>query len=93
MGSIGRVKISYTDILNWVKSQQAVQVYVTALDGLPFGKINKIAEGIIIIGNESKGVSDALMQSANYRITIPQKGKAESLNAAVAAGIILSQLT
>ena len=49
-------------------------------------------EGIILIGNESKGISEELMKMANELITIPKIGFAESLNAAVATGIILSHL-
>jgi TrmH family RNA methyltransferase len=55
--------------------------------------MEKISEGIIVVGNESKGVSTELVKLANEQITIPGKGKAESLNAAVATGIILSHLT
>ena len=52
----------------------------------------KVYNGILIIGNESRGVSDKVLQFATNRITIPRVGKAESLNAAVATGIILAQL-
>ena len=49
-------------------------------------------EAIIIIGNESKGISDELLQIADKKITIPKIGEAESLNAAIATGIILSHI-
>ena len=62
------------------------------LEGKDVTKMNPLTEGLIIIGNESKGISDELLPYANERITIPKKGKAESLNAAVATGIILSNL-
>ena len=52
----------------------------------------KITGGIIIIGNESKGVQPAIMEMADRKITIPKIGHAESLNAAVATGIVLSHL-
>jgi TrmH family RNA methyltransferase len=52
-----------------------------------------LTEVILIIGNESKGISDEVMQMAGEQITIPRIGFAESLNAAVATGIILSHLT
>ena len=44
----------------------------------------------MIIGNEANGVSDEVMELVNEKITIPRIGEAESLNAAVAAGIILA---
>ena len=67
-------------------------MFAATLTGTAIKKIKPIAEGIIIIGNESKGVSDGLIDLADEKITIAKKGKAESLNAAVATGIILSQL-
>ena len=54
--------------------------------------VKKNKEGIIIIGNESKGISEEIMNLSNVKITIPRKGRAESLNAAVATGIILSHI-
>ena len=54
--------------------------------------LNSIKEAVIIIGNESKGISDEILKKANEKITIPKTGEAESLNAAVATGIILSHI-
>ena len=59
------------------------------LEGQDVTTVKKIKEGIIIFGNESKGISHELLKLANVKITIPKKGKAESLNAAVATGIVL----
>ena len=91
MGSIGRVKVFYTDLQKWIKEQD-VKIYAAALEGEDIKKIKTFREGIIIIGNESKGIHPDLLQIANERITIARAGKAESLNAAVATGIILSHL-
>jgi TrmH family RNA methyltransferase len=62
------------------------------MEGKDVTGMSKIKEGLIMIGNESKGIHDELLKYANEKITIPKKGKADSLNAAVAAGIILSYL-
>ena len=43
----------------------------------------------IIIGNEANGVSKEVLETANEKIKIPMLGKTESLNAAVATGVIL----
>jgi len=48
--------------------------------------------GVIVIGNESRGIEPAIIALADEQITIPRTGRAESLNAAVATGIILSHL-
>jgi TrmH family RNA methyltransferase len=47
-------------------------------------------EGILIIGNESKGIRQPILSLITDPITIPKYGAAESLNAAVATGIILA---
>ncbi|HEY5970037.1 MAG TPA: RNA methyltransferase [Chitinophagaceae bacterium] len=92
MGSISRVRVEYTDILSWLKENNDVGIYAAVLDGRDITKMEKISEGIIVIGNESKGINPEMLRLANVQITIPGKGKAESLNAAVATGIILSHL-
>lgn len=92
MGSIARVKVVYRDLQQWLAEQKDVPVYATVLDGQDISAVKKIKEGIIIFGNESKGISPEILQLANIKLSIPKKGKAESLNAAVAAGIILSHI-
>jgi len=47
---------------------------------------------VLVIGNESKGISPAVFEKVTQRITIPRIGQAESLNAAVATGILLSHM-
>ncbi len=92
MGSISRVRVEYTDILSWLIENNDVCIYAAVLDGRDITKMEKINEGIIVIGNESKGINAEILKLANVQITIPGKGEAESLNAAVATGIILSHL-
>ena len=92
MGSIARVKLLYTDLAGWL-AEQKTTIYAAALEGENITTMQKPVEGIIVIGNESKGISPDILQLVTKKITIPQKGKAESLNAAVATGIILSHLT
>ena len=92
MGSISRVRVEYTDILSWLTENNDVHIYAAVLNGRDITKMEKIKEGVIVIGNESKGINEEMLKLANVQITIPGKGKAESLNAAVATGIILSHL-
>lgn len=91
MASIARVNIYYDEADNWLK-QQSVPVFAATLHGKNLSSYSKIEKGILIIGNESKGVRNEVLQYATEQITIPKKGEAESLNAAVATGIILSHL-
>jgi TrmH family RNA methyltransferase len=92
MGSFARVRVDYTDLAGWLKKNKEVPTYAAVLDGKDITRMEKLTEGIIIIGNESKGISEEILNEVNTRITIPGKGSAESLNAAVATGIILSHL-
>lgn len=93
MGSIARVKVVYRDLYSWISQMENPRIYAAVLDGIDITKMNKIHEGILLIGNESKGISHDLLELSNVRVSIPGKGKAESLNAAVATGIILSHLS
>ena len=92
MGSIARVKVFYVDLEEWLSKQSDIEIFATALEGKDISSIEKIKEGIIIFGNESKGISPEIFSCSTVKITIPKKGKAESLNAGVATGIVLSHL-
>ncbi len=92
MGSIARVNVFYTDLPGWLKQRSGVRIYAAMLEGKDVTKMNTIKEGLIIIGNESMGIDKEVLQYSNEKISIPRKGSAESLNAAVATGIILSHL-
>jgi TrmH family RNA methyltransferase len=93
MGSIVRVQLWYTDLMELVNTTKGLQLYAAALKGENVNSMQAVKEGVIVIGNESKGINSALLNSCQHRITIPRIGHAESLNAAVATGIILSRLT
>lgn len=90
MGSITRVNVIYTDLHHFIEEHSNLHYYAAALNGIPLQEITPIQQGVIMIGNESKGLSEELLAKATHKITIPRKGQAESLNAAVATAIILS---
>lgn len=92
MGSLARVNIIYQDLPEFINKNKNIKVYAAALNGKNIFSYEKIKQGIILIGNESKGISEDLIDQATEKITIPKQGRAESLNAAVACGIILSHL-
>jgi TrmH family RNA methyltransferase len=91
MASIARVNVWYDTGESWLATQKAA-VYAATLDGKSIYDHTKTAIGVLIIGNESRGIRSELLRYATEKITIPRKGSAESLNAAVATGIILSHL-
>ena len=91
MASLGNVNVIYTELPLWLVKQKRIKILAAVLNGKPLQECDNVKEGIIIIGNESKGISDEIMQLANEKISIPRIGQAESLNAAVATGIILAK--
>ncbi len=92
MGSLGRVNVIYTNLVDWLAKNKNTPVYAASLEGKNIRTIGKLKEGFIIIGNEANGISNEVMGLVNEKITIPKTGKAESLNASVAAGIIFSHI-
>jgi len=70
--------------------KKGIKIYSTSLDKSISIYDNDFTEGLVlIIGNESKGVSEELFSLSDRLIRIPMPGKAESLNAGVAASIIM----
>jgi TrmH family RNA methyltransferase len=92
MGSLGKVNIIYSDLEKFINENKNIALYAATLTGTSLYTFNKIEEGMILIGNESKGIDNELLKLVREQITIPKFGEAESLNAAVATGIILSHL-
>ena len=95
MGSIARVNIIYTDLLRLFDSlPPSYPVYGTLLDGENIYQQTLSNEGIIVMGNEGNGISEAIRQRVNRRLLIPcfrEGDKAESLNVAIATAITCSE--
>lgn len=91
MGSIIRVRIAEYDIKELLR-QTKLSSYAATLHGKNIADFPSMKEGIILIGNEGRGLTEEVIALATHRITIPRIGGAESLNAAVAAGIICGRL-
>lgn len=92
MGGHIRVGLYTRDLMRLI-NDTALTVYAATLDGDNIYAIQNQESGILLIGNESKGVSPELIKLANKKITIPRKGGAESLNAAISTGILVAMLT
>lgn len=90
MGAFLRVKTVEQSLENLCRLAPGLPVYGAAMDGENIFQARLPAKGIIVIGNEGNGISAAAAGLLNRRISIPAAahGGAESLNAAVATGII-----
>ena len=61
------------------------------MHGKTVRSFNFPGKGFLLMGSESHGISEALQQYLTYKVTIERKGNAESLNVAVATGILVNQ--
>lgn len=91
MGSFIRTQVWYSDLAT-ILSTVPVPIFGALLQGKPVYNVAKPTEGILVIGSEGSGISQAVLPLITNPITIPKIGGAESLNAAVATGIIVSHL-
>ncbi len=91
MGSFLRVNVFYTDIELFLAGN-TLPVYGTFLKGENVHSFPFAGGGLIVVGNESSGISPAVEKSVTHRITIPRFGKAESLNASTATAIVLDNI-
>ena len=91
MGGHLRVSLHTAELAEFLSSI-TIPVFAATLGGEDIYSITKPDAAVIIIGNESKGIDPALIQLATRSVTIPRRGGAESLNAAVSAGILCALL-
>jgi RNA methyltransferase, TrmH family len=91
MGSIIRVEAVYTDLTEYILANPGIPVYASSLDGEDLSENIRISDALLLLGNESKGIRPELESLASRKIRIPRRGGAESLNVAIAAGILLSR--
>ena len=69
--------------------QRGVWVYGADMDGEDYTKTDLSGACAIVIGNEGKGMSRLVRQKCDVIVSLPMKGKINSLNASVAAGILM----
>lgn len=96
MGSIARVKLHYGDLKAVLDAlPDDYPVYGTLLDGDDIYKQSLTAHGMIIMGNEGKGMTEEIRKCVNRKLFIPHfasgESHAESLNVAIATAIVCSE--
>ena len=96
MGSVFRMGIRVTEDLPGELTrltQEGFSVLSSQLAGTPFYEREPVGERFcLVIGSEGNGVTPEVQQVATHRVKLPMRGGAESLNAAVAAGIMMYEL-
>ena len=95
MGALARVKLHYCNLPSLIASLGDVPVYGTFLDGKNIYGEDLGTYGLIVMGNEGKGVSQEVADMVNKRLYIPnyppQRETSESLNVAMATGIVCAE--
>lgn len=96
MGSIFHLNLinnlNFTEIIPELKNSGYQIAATLPQSGIRFDKIDFSDKICLLIGNEASGLSEQMRKLSDLKITLPIFGKAESLNAAVACGIILYQI-
>ena len=97
MGAILRVRVHYLPLADFLQrtATEGTPVYGTMLDGDNIYSADLTSAGVIVMGNEGKGVSDACARSFTHKLLIPayppERQGSESLNVAMATGIVCAE--
>lgn len=91
MGSFLRIKISSMPLTEFFKSNTKT-VYGALLEGNSIYSTQFKADGVLVLGNEARGITPSTMPYIEQAITIPRTGAAESLNVAIAGAIICAEI-
>ena len=84
MGSFTRMNFEYVDLFNKLNG--------AFLEGMNVHQLTGAAEGVLLMGNESNGISKQMENIVTQKLTIPAFGKAESLNVAIATAVLCDNL-
>ena len=93
MGSFCRSKIYYCNLTEFIKSEKDRKIYGLCMNGTDITNINFKNNDILVVGSESHGISPEVMQllSEKIHISAAPNNCAESLNASIAAAIVMFQ--
>lgn len=94
MGSLARVSLTYTDLSGFLATlDTGIRVYGTFPDGSNIYRQRLHGNGIIVMGNEGKGISDAVQQRVTERLSIPSYAPShgDSLNVAIATAVVCAE--
>ncbi len=95
-GAVSHIPIvKVSNLVNTMKElkQQGVWIYGADMDGGDFYKTDLTGPSAIVIGSEGEGIGRLVKETCDGVISIPMKGKINSLNASVAGGILLFEAT
>lgn len=95
VGAINNVKIiMVSNLVNALKKlkEDGYFIYCADMDGDHYKKINYAPKKVLVIGSEGDGVSSIVRKNSDVIVSLPMKGKINSLNASVSAGVLLYEM-
>jgi TrmH family RNA methyltransferase len=92
MGSFHRIKFLYVDVPEFLDQFSGIPIIGTSLEGKSVHEYEFPSNGFIVFGNESEGIRSHVKGTLTDLVKIPRWGKAESLNVAISAGVILDNI-
>lgn len=97
MGSLFRINVIETELPTFLTEQRShgKAIYGALLEGENLFEMKQKPDGVIVIGSESHGIRESLLPLLSHPVTIPRVSDSptESLNASVAGGIIMAEMT
>jgi len=91
MGSFARVKMYREDVTSALKSYDG-EIYGAMMNGVSLHEVPFKKGGVIVMGNESTGISSEIQELLTTKVTIPRYGQAESLNVGIATAVICDRI-
>ncbi len=91
MGAIFTQRVAtatWAEFLPWLRSGDGQLVAASLRDALPYREAPYSAPCFIMVGNESRGLPEEYEAECDLRVTMPMRGRADSLNAAVAGAVL-----
>jgi TrmH family RNA methyltransferase len=92
MGSFVRVAVHNVDLNKVFQNKSGHRIYGALLEGENVHRLKLELPAILLMGNESNGISESLLPFIHEQLTIPRRGSAESLNVAISTAIICDNL-
>lgn len=86
--TVGLAQARWEEFLSWLRAGDGQLVAASLRDAVPYRGAPYAAPCFILVGNESQGLPEDYEIACDLRVTMPMKGRADSLNAAVAGAVL-----
>ena len=91
MGAVftqGIAQVPWSEFIRWLREDEGQLVAASLRDAVPYRDAPYRAPCFILVGNESRGLPEDYEAACDLRVTMPMRGRADSLNAAIAGAVL-----